>query len=155
MCEQPSKLIQFISEIALAFFFNVWYFYLFSPKYWITAMPFLKVNFYWSIVAIQCYVSFHCQQSEAAIRIHEVVLVTKSCPTLCDPLDCICQAPLSMGFPRQEYWNGLPFPLPGDLPTQEPTSPALAGRFLTTEPLSKPPYAYVYLLFFRVLLFLI
>ena len=39
------------------------------------------------------------------------------------------QAPLAMGFPRQEYWGGLPFPPPGDLPNPgiEPTSPALAG----------------------------
>ncbi|ELR53618.1 hypothetical protein M91_05555, partial [Bos mutus] len=48
------------------------------------------------------------------------------------------QAPLSMGFPRQEYWSGgLPFPSPGDLtdPGIEPTSllsPALAGGFFTT-----------------------
>ena len=33
-----------------------------------------------------------------------------------DPTDCSLQAPLSMGFPRQEYWSGLPFPTPGDLP---------------------------------------
>ena len=41
-----------------------------------------------------------------------------------------------MGFPRQEHWSGLPFPLPGDLPDSgiEPGSPALAGGFLTTEP---------------------
>ena len=41
------------------------------------------------------------------------------------------QAPLSMRFPRQEYWSGLPFPFPGDLPDpgMEPMSPALAGRF--------------------------
>ena len=39
--------------------------------------------------------------------------VTKSCPTLCDPMDC---SPLSMGFPRQEYWSGLPFPSPVDFP---------------------------------------
>ena len=49
------------------------------------------------------------------------------------------QAPLSMGFPRQEYWSGLPFPPPGDLPNLgiKPTSfvsPALAGRFFTTMP---------------------
>ena len=48
-----------------------------------------------------------------------------------------CQAPLSMGFFRQEYWNGLPCPPPGDLPDSriESTplmSPALAGRFFTT-----------------------
>ena len=43
------------------------------------------------------------------------------------------QAPLSMGFPRQEYWSGLPFPPPGDLPDPglEPKSPALAGGFFT------------------------
>ena len=48
-----------------------------------------------------------------------------------------CQAPLSMGFSRQEYWSGLPFPSPEDLPDPgtEPTSlmsPALAGRFFIT-----------------------
>ena len=49
------------------------------------------------------------------------------------------QAPLSMGFSRQEYWNGLPFPPLGDLsnPGIEPVSsasPALAGGFFITEP---------------------
>ena len=53
------------------------------------------------------------------------------------------QAPLSMGFSRQEYWNGLPFPLPGDLPNPgiEPSSPvalALPNGCFTTEPLGKP-----------------
>jgi len=50
------------------------------------------------------------------------------------------QAPLSMGFPRQEYWSGLSFPSPGDLPHTgiEPASPALAGGFFTTEPPGKP-----------------
>ena len=44
------------------------------------------------------------------------------------------QAPLCMGFPRQEYWSGLPFPSPGDLPDPgiQPKSPALAGRFFNT-----------------------
>ena len=51
-------------------------------------------------------------------------LVTQLCP------------PLSVEFFRQEYWSGLPFPPPGDLPSpgMEPTSPVLAGRFFTTEP---------------------
>ena len=50
------------------------------------------------------------------------------------------QAPLSTGFPRQEYWSGLPFPFPGDFsdPGTEPASPAVAGRFFTAEPLGKP-----------------
>ena len=52
-------------------------------------------------------------------------------------------APLFMRFPRQEYWNGLPFPSQGDLahPGIEPVSlasPALAGRFFTTESPGKP-----------------
>ena len=50
------------------------------------------------------------------------------------------QTPLSMGFSRQEYWSGLPFLPPGDLPDPgiEPTSPALAGRFFIAEPPGKP-----------------
>ena len=43
-------------------------------------------------------------------------LVAKSCPTLVTPWTVACQVPLSMGFSRQEYWSGLPFPSPGDLP---------------------------------------
>ena len=53
------------------------------------------------------------------------------------------QAPMSRGFPRQEYYSGLPFPTPGDLPDPgiKPTSlgsPALPGRFFTTEPFGNP-----------------
>ena len=67
-------------------------------------------------------------------------LVAKSCPALCDPMDVAHQTPLSMGFPRQEYWSGLPFPPPGDIPEPgiEPMSPALAGGFFTIEPPGKP-----------------
>ena len=50
------------------------------------------------------------------------------------------QAPLSMGFPRQEYWSVLPFPSPGDLsgPGIEPTVSCLAGGFFTHEPPGEP-----------------
>ena len=53
------------------------------------------------------------------------------------------QAPLPMGFSRQEYWSGLPFPPPGNLPNpgikpKSPASPALAGRFFPPEPPRKP-----------------
>ena len=62
----------------------------------------------------------------------------QSCLTLCDPVNH--QAPLSMGFSRQEYWRGLPFSTPGDLPDPgiKFGSPALAGGFLTTVPPGKP-----------------
>ena len=42
--------------------------------------------------------------------------VVQLCLTLCDPMNCSPQAPLSIGFSRQEYWSGLPFPTLGDLP---------------------------------------
>ena len=63
--------------------------------------------------------------------------------TICHSMTVTLQAPLSMGFPRQEYWSGLPFPSPGDLPDpgiepESPKSPALAGGFFTTEPPGKP-----------------
>ena len=56
------------------------------------------------------------------------------------------QVPLSMEFPRQEYWSGLPFPSPEDLPYPgiKPMSPALAGGFSTTEPPRKPTYLHTY-----------
>ena len=66
--------------------------------------------------------------------------VTKLCLTLCDPIDSNLQAPLSMGFPRQEYWTVLPFPSPRDLsdPVMKPVSLALASGFFTIEPSVKP-----------------
>ena len=82
--------------------------------------------------------------SSLAAYIQEIVLTEllslccaciQSCLILCDPMHC--QAPLSMEFSRQEYWSGVPFPSPGDLPNSgiEPTSPAipaLAGGIFTT-----------------------
>ena len=56
---------------------------------------------------------------------------------LCHPLDLAHQAPPSMGFHRQEYWSGLPFPPPGDLP-----DPGIKPGFLTLQAdalLSEPP----------------
>ena len=66
-------------------------------------------------------------------------LDAKSNQTLCDLTIVTHQAPLSMGFPRQEYWSRLPFASPEDLlnPESNP-SPALAGRFFTAEPPGKP-----------------
>ena len=59
--------------------------------------------------------------------------VAQSCLTLCDPMNC--QASLPMEFSRQEYWSGLPFPSPEDLPDPgiEPRSPALQADSLLSE----------------------
>ena len=63
-------------------------------------------------------------------------LVAKSCPTLATPWTTAHQAPLCMGFSRQEYWSGLPFPSPGGLPDpgMEPASPAFGRWILYREP---------------------
>ena len=56
------------------------------------------------------------------------------------PWTVVCQASLSMGLSRQEYWSGLPFPPPGDLSNSgiEPESPALQADSLLSEPSGKP-----------------
>ena len=66
--------------------------------------------------------------------------VTQSCPTLCDPWTVVGQTPPPMVFSRQEYWSGLPFPSPGDLPDPgiEPGSPALQADSLPSEPPGNP-----------------
>ena len=60
------------------------------------------------------------------------------------PWTIALQAPLSMGFPRQEHWSRLPFPPPGGLPDPEiqPTFPALACGFFTVDPPGKPLYSW-------------
>ena len=80
--------------------------------------------------------------------------VTHSRSTLCDPWTVAPQAPLSVEFSRQEYWSGLPFPSPGDLPSPiikpaSPKSSALANGLFITEPPGKqdqceaPPYIFI------------
>ena len=72
------------------------------------------------------------------------------------PWTVACQAPLSMGFSRQEYWSMLPFLPSGDLPNSGmklvlSASPALAGRFLTTEAPGKPIIKHICLSFQKLL----
>ena len=68
--------------------------------------------------------------THSSIMVYDILLsakeVVQSCPTLCNPMDCSLPG-FSMRFSRQEYWNGLAFPSPGDLPNPgiEPESPAL------------------------------
>ena len=66
------------------------------------------------------------------------MLIAQSCLTLCDPI--ANQDSLSMEFSRQEHWNGLPFPSPGDFPNPgiEPRSPAWQADSLPSEPPGKP-----------------
>ena len=62
-------------------------------------------------------------------------LVAKSCLALVTPWTVARQVPLSMGFSRQEYWSGFPFPFPGDHPDPgvEPRSPGLQADSLPTK----------------------
>ena len=93
------------------------------------------------------------------VSIHCIYLSTvsvysfQSCLTLCDPMDYIaCQAPLSMGFSRQEYWSGLPCPPPVDLPHPgikpvPPVSPALQADSFLLNHLGSPSITYRYIVF--------
>ena len=69
-----------------------------------------------------------------------MVLIAKLGPTLAISRILVFQAPLSMGFSRQDYWSGLPFPSPGNLPDPgiKPRSLALQADSLPSEPLGKP-----------------
>ena len=71
---------------------------------------------------------------------------------LCDPMDCSLPYSLSMEFPRQEYWSGLSFPSPGDLPDPriKPRSPALQAGSLPTEPPGKPLCIYTQIYSFQI-----
>ena len=82
--------------------------------------------------------------SQGHVRSHvRACSVAQSCSTLLTPWTVAQQALLSIGFCRQEYWSGLPFLFPGDLPNpgikpKSPASPALVGRFFITGPPGKP-----------------
>ena len=70
---------------------------------------------------------------------------TQSCPTLCNPCTEASQAPLPMEFSRHEFWSGLPFPFPVDLPDpgvepSSPVSPALTRGFFTSSATWEAPY---------------
>ena len=83
------------------------------------------------------------------MSLHGGGLVAKSCLILVTPWTVAHQAPLPIEFPRQEYWSGLLFPPPGDLPDPgiEPmslTSPTLAGRFFTTSAMWEAPLQLAY-----------
>ena len=85
------------------------------------------------------FLSCHISLSGPKCSHVQIISDTQACSIVSDsatPGTVACQAPLSLGFPRQEYGTGFPFPSPGDLPDPgfKPTSPALVGGFFTTEP---------------------
>ena len=100
------------------------------------------ITFTWSLFLIcfsNCLSNF-CPSVQASSPVTSLSvgrggLVAKLCLTLAILWTVTCQAPLSMGFSRPEYWSGLPFPSPGDLayPGIEPVSPALQADSLPTE----------------------
>ena len=85
----------------------------------------------------------HCRQILYQLSYREAhivkVLVTQSCPALCNPMDCSPLGSSVRGILHQEYWNGLPFPSPEDLPKPEiePGSTALQPDSLPSEPQGK------------------
>ena len=72
------------------------------------------------------------------------VIVAQLCPALCDPMNVAHQTPLSVEFSRQEYWSGLPFTSPADLPEPgiKPGSPILQAYSLPSKPPGKPILIY-------------
>ena len=75
--------------------------------------------------------------------------VTQSCPTLCDPVHSSPPGSSIQGISQQEYWSGLPFPTPGDLPDpgikpRSLVSPALIARLFTPAPPGKSIYIDIY-----------
>ena len=79
----------------------------FCPFWWVKILLLLKSDY-----------KDPCDLYKGYNQVHVCVFVTQSCRTLCDPMDCSPQAPLSMKFSRQKYWSGFPFPSPGVFPNQ-------------------------------------
>ena len=79
-------------------------------------------------------------RKETLVHIWKESEVAQSCLTLCNPMDCSLPRSPSRGFFGQEYWSGLPFPAPEDLPNPgiEPGFPTLEADTLTSEPPGKP-----------------
>ena len=99
----------------------------------------------WQIHKLPANVHLVC----VCVCVRERVSVLSHVQLFATPWTVAHRAPLSIGFPRKEYWSGLPFPPPGDLldPGIEPlsfSSPALAGRFFTAAPPGKLPHLMFY-----------
>ena len=119
---------------------------------WISTMTILSFNPSIAFYSLETHTSFPgkiflcvaLQRGPTSHCISLSLLVAQLCPTLGDPMDCSHQAPLSMGFSRQEYGSGLPFPSPGNLPYPgiEPRPPTLQADSLPSELPGKTPYLF-------------
>ena len=87
-----------------------------------------------------CTCVLHIKSSNSSIKKVKVKVVSQSCLTLCDPMDCSLPSSSVHGILQTKYWSGLPFPSPGDLsdPRIEPRSPTLQEDALTSHPPGKP-----------------
>ena len=119
-------------------------------------LTFLGITFFWIVVGdifilcirtlCVCVCASLGQNISEYIQIPSLRLLLFSQEVMSNPATpwtVASQVPLSTEFPRQEYWSGLPFPSPRDLPDPgiELVSPALAGIFFTTEPPGKPTFS--------------
>ena len=114
-------------------FLPILFFYFLAMPCGMWDLSLLSRNWTWAPLYWKCSIL----ATEPSRKFHCYCSVAKSCPTLLQShvWAVARQAPLSMGFSRQEYWSGLPFPSPGNLPNPgvKPISPASAGKFFTTE----------------------
>ena len=90
-------------------------------EYW-SELPFFSPGIPLSSVCVCVCVCVYIHMYVCCMDAVCCCLVTKLCLTLREPMAVACQVPLSMAFPRQEFWSGLPFPSPGDLPHPETES---------------------------------
>ena len=123
------------------------YFSFFISNIWNFLKKFIYF-FSWRINALQNFVGFcwtstwislpGCKSPLSPVK--SLCAVLSHSTTFCDPKDVARQAPLSMGFSRQEYWSGLPCSPPEDLPNPgiKPRSPTLQVDSLLSEPPGKP-----------------
>ena len=106
-------------------------------SYWYKRVRSIPKALYWMKEASLGYMLYLC------ISCHPMKLLSRVW-LFATPWTVAYQAPPSMGFSRQEYWSGLPFPSPGDLPNPgiKPGSPALQADALNSEPLGKALHIY-------------
>ena len=102
--------------------------------------PCIQWVFYKYLVTAEAEHDFNEPITTLAILICKYVLVAQSFPTLCDLMDCSPPGSSVHRIPQQEYWSGLPFLSPGDLPDPgiEPESPTLQADASPSEPPGKP-----------------